>query len=110
MIKIDVNRLDESIGVIQHTCNGEVLEVMTELARVLAPERGTNELIDQALEDCLKYQNQFNETTQVLRNAITETGKLVEIDEYLKKLDISNVTSRSTSAATGNIDTDAVMM
>ena len=49
MIKIDVNRLDESIGVIQHTCNGEVLEVMTELARVLAPERGTNELIDQAL-------------------------------------------------------------
>ena len=106
MIKIDVNRLDESIGVIQHTCNGEVLEVMTELARVLAPERGTNELIDQALEDCLKYQNQFNETTQVLRNAITETGKL----EYLKKLDISNVASRSTSAATGNIDTDAVMM
>ena len=33
MIKIDVNRLDESIGVIQHTCNGEVLEVMKDLAK-----------------------------------------------------------------------------
>ncbi|MFQ9150767.1 MAG: hypothetical protein ACLR6B_03735 [Blautia sp.] len=77
---------------------------------MLAPERGTNDLVDQALDDCLKFQNQFNETTQVLRNAITETGKLVEIDEYLKKLNISNVATRSTSAATGSIDTDAVMM
>lgn len=110
MIKIDASRLDESIGVIQRTLNGDVLEVMTELARVLAPERGTNDLVDQALDDCLKFQNQFNETTQVLRNAITETGKLVEIDEYLKKLNISNVATRSTSAATGSIDTDAVMM
>ena len=110
MIKIDASRLDESIGVIQRTLNGDVLEVMTELARVLAPERGTNDLVDQALDDCLKFQNQFNETTQVLRNAITETGKLVEIDEYLKKLNISNVATRSTSATTGSIDTDAVMM
>ena len=110
MIKIDASRLDESIGVIQRTLNGDVLEVMTELARVLAPERGTNDLVDQALDDCLKFQNQFNETTQVLRNAITETGKLVEIDEYLKKLNISNVATRSTSAVTGSIDTDAVMM
>ena len=110
MIKIDASRLDESIGVIQRTLNGDVLEVMTELARVLAPERGTNDLVDQALDDCLMFQNQFNETTQVLRNAITETGKLVEIDEYLKKLNISNVATRSTSAATGSIDTDAVMM
>lgn len=110
MIKIDVNRLDESIGVIQRVCNGEVLEVMSKCASVLSPERGTNELIDQALDDCLKFQNNFNETTQVLRNAISETSKLVDIDNYLKKLDISNVATRSTSAATGNIDSDAVMM
>lgn len=42
-----------------------------------------------------------------MRKTVTETGKLIDIGEYLKKFDISTVSSRDTSAETGSIDTDA---
>ena len=110
MIKIAQERLDESIGIFQKILNGDVIDVMKNLSGILTPERGSNEQIDQVYADCQKFQTQFNELTEVMRKTVTETGKLIDIGEYLKKFDISTVSSRDTSAETGSIDTDAVIM
>lgn len=108
-ITLNEERLNESIGTVHKCLNGSVLDVMQTLSSVLMPEQGTNPLVDEAIEGCKKFQDQFNETTQGLRKFITEMGKVIDIKEYLDKLSISTVSGRDTSVVTGNVDADVVI-
>ena len=74
-IQLNEERLNESVGIVKGCMNSNVLDVMQNLSAAIMPEAGTNQLVDQAIEDCRKFQNQFNETTKGLRDFITEMGK-----------------------------------
>ena len=108
-IQLNEERLTESVGIVKGCMNSNVLDVMQNLSAAIMPEAGTNQLVDQAIEDCRKFQNQFNETTKGLRDFITEMGKVLDIKEYLDKLSIGTVSNRDTSIVTGKIDADAVI-
>lgn len=109
-IQLNEERLNESIGIVKSCMNSSVLDSMQNLSAAIMPEEGTNPLVDQVIEDCRKFQSQFNETTAGLRDFIAEMGKVLDIKEYLDKLSIQSVSNRDTSVVTGKIDADAVIM
>lgn len=110
MLKLDEARLDESIGEIKRSLNSEVLGTMENVASVIMPEQGTNNLVDQTIDNCKKFQNQFNQATEGFSRFIGEIGKVIDIADFLKKFEMNDVQNRDAEAATGNIDADAAMM
>ena len=87
MLNLSKEKLDDSIGVLTRVTNEDFLGVFSDLAKVLKDEQanGGNAVIDQALENCTKFQNMYNPYVESTRGLLKDIREVSEIAEYLEK-------------------------
>lgn len=111
-IKIDGQKIEESFGPLLHFANENVIDLIDQLAAVLKPQAGANELVDQTIELCRKVQNEYNNGfLTTLNDTVEEFKKVIDIGEYLNKMaSVGTVSNLSTAVETDKIDPDSVKM
>lgn len=112
MLKLDQAAVENSIGSYQKAFNQDVLEVFTGLAGVLKEEaaNGGNALVEQALEACRKYQEQYNVCLDSFRGFVKDAQGVAEIAEYVQKVSMGEMSNHDTSFANQGINADDVRM
>lgn len=111
MFSVDEGRIRDSLGNLLRVSNGNVIDMIDQLAAALLPEQGSNELVDQMIACCKKTQDLYNHGgfLQTITDVITEFEKVIDINEYMsKQASVGSVTSTDTGAVTAKIDVDAV--
>lgn len=98
-VKLNVERLDGSIGLLQKVFNQDVLESFTKLAMILKAERennGGNAVIEQAYQACVKTQNIYNPCVDSYKGFFKDLSEVGEIATYLEsQANIGDVRSAS---------------
>lgn len=109
---IDEKEIAEMMDPIQRVANGAVIELIDQAAAVLLPLQGTNQLVDDAIEQCKAFQDLYNNGMLVtLDDWMKESNKIEAIANWMKtKANIGSVSKTSTAVETGKIDADAVMV
>ena len=113
MLNLSKEKLDNSVGALRKAFNDEVLEACTQLATTLKTEaeNGGNELVKQALDNCLKVQNAYNPCVESMKGFLKDMTEVSEIAEYLEKqASIGDVASHDTSFSNQGISADEVRM
>lgn len=111
LLKLDSEKLESSIGVLQDTFNTQVLEAMTEVASVLKNTGDTNPQVEQCIEACKVFQAQYNTQLDSVNDFIKETEKVYDISEYMsKRAHVGEVSARDTGFKVTSVDPDSVMI
>lgn len=106
LLKLDSQKLQDSIGNLKSAVNTDMLESMQNVANILQNTGDSNDQIDQALENCKKFQTQYNTTLAGVDGYIGELGKVYDISEFMaKKATIGTVNSRDTGFSVKQTDT-----
>lgn len=100
MLNLSKEKLDDSVGVLTRVTNEDFLAAFTDLAKVLKEEQanGGNAVIDQALENCTKFQNTYNPYVESTRGLLKDIREVAEVADYLEKQ--ANIGSVGTHDAT----------
>lgn len=112
-LNLSKEKLDGSIGALHRSFNDQVLESFAGLAIVLKEEadNGGNELVQQALDNCLKVQNAYNPCVESMKGFFKDMSEVAEVAEYLEKqASIGDVKSRETTFQNQGISADEVRM
>lgn len=110
LLKLDSEKLDATIGAVKRMANSEPIEAIAAFAGALVNSGDDNELIRQGIEAGKKFQGQFNELTETGVDKITaEIGKVYDISEYLKRLNVGEISNRDASVTISTIDPSSVM-
>lgn len=103
--------IDESIGNLVKCINSDVMESCDELAAILMPERGKNEITDQVIAGCKTMQTVYNEYITSAQTAIDTAKGVAEIAEYLeKRADMGTVASASVDFKSEAVDPASVVV
>lgn len=106
LLKLDAEKFQESVGNLKASTNVEVLECMQQVANVLQNTGDSNKQIEDALENCKKFQSQYNVTLEGINGFIGELGKVYDIAVFMdKKADIGAVSGRDTGFSVKQTDT-----
>lgn len=111
-LNLDAARIEESFGPLQAVANANIVDLIDQLAAVLKPQAGTNEIADELIGLCKKVQDNYNAGfLETLNSTITEYKKVIDISEYMsKRASVGTVSSVDTGVKTDSIDPDAVMI
>lgn len=106
MLKLDQSTIDNSIGSFAKAFNDTILDDFASLAAMLKDEEasGGNALVTQALENCRKFQAQYNICLDSFRGFYKDAQNVAEIAEYVKKVSMGEVGSHDTSFENQGID------
>lgn len=107
-MKLNVEQANELIVSIKSIMNGAPLETSQRLAMNLK-EAGENEIIDKVMAGLARFQDSFNDYTESLNGFLKELGKVEELDEIVKKLEVGEVSAADTSFKSTEMDVDAII-
>ena len=112
MLKIDVQQVQDSYGVLKQVANTGFIEATNQLAHVLVPEQGSNELMDELLTRCREVQANYNEQFLPGVNGLLQTyNEVVDIGEYLQKqASVGDVAKVDTGFTSGTVSAADVKM
>ena len=111
LVKLDAEKLQNSVGVLKTTVNTEMLEDMIKVASTLQNTGDTNKQVEQQLENCKKFQAQYITTLKGVNDYIGELGKVYDIAEFMdKKANVGDVSSRDTGFNTNKVDNSKFRM
>lgn len=109
-LNLDSEKFENSIGELKKAANENVIANMTAVAAALRNTDDSNPLIGQSLENCKKFQFQYNVCLEGIESFIGEMDKVYEISEYMqKKANVGTVSGRDTGFSTEKIDTGKVL-
>lgn len=111
LLKLDSEKFNNSIGALKAASNDQIVESMTRVAQTLKNTGDSNPLVEQALEACKKFQNQYNVTLAGIDGFIKETRKMYDIAEHMeKRANVGEVSSRDTAFDNQQIDSSSVLI
>lgn len=111
MLQLNKEKLDGSVGVLRKVTNDDFLAVFTDLAKDLKGEQaaGGNAVVDQALENCLAFQNVYNPFVESTKGLLKDITEISQVAEYLEKqANIGSVGSHDASFANQGIQAEDV--
>jgi hypothetical protein len=109
LIQLSSEELNNSIGLLQSTTNEGVIQQVGVLAEIFRDSGDDNELLSQGKEAAIKFQKQYNEYVESVALVIEEAKTLIDLDEYLKRADMGEVSNRSLSFEVAKADTSRVI-
>lgn len=111
LVKLEKEKLENSIGVLSKSFNEDVLEKVGHVAGVLKNIGDSNPLVEQTMVACKKFQGQYNTTLEGVSSFLEETAKVFDIAEFMeKRATVGEVGSRDTGFSTEKINPDKVMV
>lgn len=112
-IKIPVEELQNTYGVLTKLCNGEVAECMNSLAAAVMPLQGTSAIADEFIDVCRKAQNMYNDGGYVdsLNGILKDIEQNFELGEFLNsRATVGGLASRDLGFESGKIDAATAMI
>lgn len=111
-LNLDAAKIEESLGPLEAVANTSVVDLCNDLAAVLTPHAGENELMDELLEQCKKATLNYNDNfLPGLTATIEEFKTVIDVSEYLaKKASVGDVKNEDTGFKTEKIDASKVMI
>lgn len=111
-MKLNAEEFSGTYAVINKASNTAIVNAMQDIASVLKPHEGDNEVISQAYANCRKladsYNNGFYESLVGIKKTYDE---LFDLSEYMdKKANVGDVSSADTSFESGKLDASKVMV
>ena len=111
MLKLDVQLIEESIGVLRKNTNQDILDTVSNVVNTVRSNGDENEITAQVMELGEKFQSQYNAFMESTDGFIAEAGQYIDLAEYMKsKANIGDISSRDTSFKQDSIDTASVMI
>lgn len=105
LMKLDSQKFQDSIGEIRQVVNSDILDLMSGVATTLQNTGDDNQLVNQQLENCKKFQSSYNVFLEGTKGFLGELEKCYDISEYIsKKADIGGVQSRDTGFTNKQIE------
>ena len=108
-IKIEREVLDASLGNLKKCSNSQVIELMTKPAKTLKELDGENEMVEKVYENCKAFQGNYNTFLQGVRAFMDESEKVLDLGDFLAKIDAGEVKAQDLEFQAKKIDTSAII-
>lgn len=111
-LSLNASEFHDSYEVLNNTVNSDVVGKITDLARVLKPMEGDNELVAQAVTAATKFASDYNEGFYPSLVGLKKTfDELYNLTEYLEKqANLGDISHADSSFKSGTIDGASVMV
>jgi hypothetical protein len=110
LIKLDTQRLQDSIGLLLDSTNSEILEAFGVLGDVLKNTGDNNKITQDLLDNCRNFQEAYNEYVECTKGSLKDLEAVVDLSEFhAKRASVGEVEKADLSFKTSGIDVSGAL-